>query len=419
MKGQNNNKKLHYAFVIVGCCCLMMGVNVGLTFSCAGIFYTPVTQSLGLTVGGFGLYMTAMYVASALMLPLAGRLLEKYSARKLFTGASLLNGVALALMGCMSSLVGFYIVGALLGISIAFLLYMSYPTLINRWFHTRIGLMIGICCAASGLGGIIFNPIGAWIIGAYGWRMGYFAFAAIVLFIITPLLALWLRDYPAELGLLKFGEISEKADSVDASQSQKEDAGLTYDEVKRMPVFYALIIFAFIMMGCSTLNLFIPGYAQSVGFTLEDASLAAACAMAGVTLGKLLLGYINDRNCTLGVLLCTLGGAAGLIATVCGSGSILLILGGSFFFGWCYAGVTVQTAMLTRTVVGSKDYARIFSIISIALSAGGSVASGGWGLLADATSFSVSFLIGAALLVIATLLGLYALRTKKHNQLIG
>lgn len=30
--------KLHYGYVIVACCCLIMGVNVGLTFSCAGIF---------------------------------------------------------------------------------------------------------------------------------------------------------------------------------------------------------------------------------------------------------------------------------------------------------------------------------------------------------------------------------------------
>lgn len=402
-------KKLHYAFVIVGCCCLMMGVNVGLTFSCAGIFYAPVTQALGLSVGGFGLYMTAMYVASALMLPLAGRLLERYSARRLFTAASVLNGVALFMMGCMSSLIGFYITGALLGISIAFLLYMSYPTLINRWFHTRMGLMIGICCAASGLGGIIFNPIGAWVIGNYGWRAGYFVFAAIVLVIVTPLLAFWLRDYPKDMGLRKFGE--EVAEAPDEETKGPEAAeGLTYSEVVRMPVFYALIIFAFIMMGCSTLNLFIPGYVQASGFTLDAASMAAACAMAGVTLGKLLLGYINDRNCTLGVLLCTLGGAAGLIAVIWGHAVLCLILAGSFFFGWCYAGVTVQTAMLTKAVVGSKDYARIFSIISIALSAGGAVASGGWGLLADATSYSVSFIVGAVLLVVATMLGLYSLR---------
>lgn len=399
--------RIHYAFVIVFCCCLMMGINVGLSFSCAGIFYKPLTGDLGLSVGSFGLYMTCMYIASALMLPFAGRLLQKYSARLLFTLASILNGVSLAAMGMMSELWQFYVVGVFLGISIAFLLYMSYPTLINRWFHTRMGLMIGICCAASGLGGIIFNPIGAYMIGTYGWRWGYYLFGAIVLVIVTPLLAWLLRDSPEEMGLHKFGfdEAEVKNDNKAAA-----DAGVTYADAIKMPVFYAILLFAFIMMGCSTLNLFIPSYTEWVGHTLDQAAMAASASMVGVTLGKLLLGYINDRNCMLGVILCTLGGAAGIF-TLVGAASVLgLVLGGSFLFGWCYAGVTVQTAMLTRTVMGSRDYARIYAMISIALSAGGAFASGGWGLLSDAFGYPAAFMAGAVLLIVAFCLGWYSLR---------
>lgn len=407
--------KMHYAFVIVVCCCLMMGVNVGLTFSCAGIFYKPVTSDLGITVGGFGLYMTVMYIASSLVLPLAGRLLERYSARWLFTGASALNGVALCLMGAMSRLWGFYVAGALLGVSIAFLLYMSYPTLINRWFHARMGLMIGICVAASGLGGIIFNPLGGWIITQWGWRIAYYVFGLIVIAGVTPLLAWLLRDHPEEVGLRKFG-LDAGVPVSGGVAAGCDDTGVTYAQAVRMPVFYMLIVFSFIMMGCSTLNLFIPGFTENVGFSVEQASLAAAASMVGVTLGKLLLGWINDRNCTAGVVLCTGGGAVGLAVIVAGAAALPLILAGGFMFGWCYAGVTVQTAMLTRAVMGSKDYSRIFATISVALSAGGAVASGGWGLLADATSYPVIFISGAASLILAGILGLGALRIAKTRR---
>lgn len=401
-------RRVHYAFVIVFCCCLMMGINVGLSFSCAGIFYRPLTSDLNLTVGGFGLYMTFMYIASSLMLPVAGRLLQRYSARVLFPLASLLNGISLAAMGMMSQLWQFYVVGAFLGISIAFLLYMSYPTLINRWFHTRMGLMIGICCAASGLGGIIFNPIGAYVIDTYGWRWGYYLFGAIVVMIVTPLLAWLLRDNPEEMGLQKFGYIptAEK-------QTKTETEGVTFAQATKMPVFYAILVFAFIMMGCSTLNLFIPGYTESGAYSLEEAAMAASASMVGVTLGKLLLGYINDRNCRLGVILCTIGGAAGIIMLVGGLSSIYMVLSGSFLFGWCYAGVTVQTAMLTRTVMGSRDYARIYATISIALSAGGAFASGGWGLLSDIFGYTITFLVGAILLIIAFCLGWYSLKARQ------
>lgn len=400
----------HYSFVILICCCLMMGVNVGLTFSCAGIFYTPVCDDLRLAVGDFGLYMTAMYVASAVTLPLAGRLLSRHSARLIFTCASALNGISLACMGLMHTLWGFYLTGAFLGISIAFLLYMSYPTLISRWFHKRIGLMIGICCAASGLGGIIFNPIGAAVIEAWGWRAGYFVFGAIVLFLITPLLGVFLRDKPEDMGLLKYGEDNTETDASTAEE------GITLREAICTPHFYAILIFAFIMMGCSTLNLFIPGYAEQAGLSLKEASFAASASMLGVMLGKLMLGYINDRNCMIGVSLCTLGGAAGIAMIIFSQAMMALILTGAFFFGWCYAGVTVQTAMLTRKVLGSKDYARIFSIISISLSAGGAFASGGWGLLADATSYTFSFSTGAILLIAAFLLGVYSLGVRGRRR---
>ena len=36
----------------------MMGINIGLSFSCAGIFYRPVSTDLGVSVGAFGIYMS-------------------------------------------------------------------------------------------------------------------------------------------------------------------------------------------------------------------------------------------------------------------------------------------------------------------------------------------------------------------------
>lgn len=403
----SRQRGVHYGFVIVLCCCLMMGINVGLVFSCAGIFYEPVSRSLGVPVGEFGLYMSIMYVSSTLMLPLAGRMLERGNGRLLFTASSALMGGALLLMALADSLWQFYLAGAILGVTLAFLLYLSFPTLVNRWFRKKVGLMIGVCSAASGVGGMLFNPMAGWIMGEWGWRWAYGAFAVIVLLVVTPLLGLLLRDYPEQKGLAPYG-----ADADASANGEKPEAagaarsGVEYRQAIGMWQFYAAILFAFLMMGISTLNLFIPGYTTQNSFTLEQASMAAAGAMAGVTLGKLILGYVNDRSCKGGTLLTTLLGASGLVVMIFGSGSIWLICAGAFMFGWCYAGVTVQTAMITRSVFGSKSYAAIYSVVSMALAAGGAVASGGWGLLADATSYRTIFLCGATGLIVALAIGM-------------
>jgi len=90
---------------------------------------------------------------------------------------------------------------------------------------------------------------------------------------------------------------------------------------------------------------------------------------------------------------------------------------GGFLFGWAYAGVTVETALLVRTVFGTKDYSKIFSNISIALALGGAVMAGGWGYVADFLDFKFILITGIVLLVLSAMIGLYALRgSKKYLQ---
>lgn len=401
---RGSSSRLHYGFVIVACCCLIMGIDVGLVFSCAGIFYDPVSKALGVPIGEFGLYMSISYVASTLMLPLAGRMIERYGSRRLLTLNSLILGLTVCSMGLFSSVWGFYAAGVVMGVTLAFLLYLSFPILVNAWFRTKVGLMIGICSAASGIGGMLFNPMGGAIISSYGWRGAYLTFGGMILLIVTPLIGLLLRDRPEEKGLQPYGYTAE--DAVGAKASRTE--GMEYSKAVRTSAFYAVLLFAFIMMGVSTLNLFIPKYISNAGFSEVEASLAAAAVMAGVTGGKLLLGAINDRNCLYGVLTCTLFGVGGIVLLLTGGTALWVLLAGCFLFGWEYAGVTVQTAMLTGHAFGKKHYTRIYALISIALAAGGALASGGWGLLADATSFTTVFITGAVILSIGCLLGLFA-----------
>lgn len=407
MQDQKSNK-IHYGYVIVLCCCLIMGINVGLVMSCAGIFYQPVSSELGVSVGKFGLYMSFNYLFSTLMLSVAGKLLERFGARLLLTLSSAVLGLVLVGMAFFNAVWQFYIAGGVIGVTLAFLLYLSFPTLVNRWFRTRVGFFIGVCSAASGIGGILFNPVGAYLITTYGWRTTYVIFGAIILLFVTPLLGVLLRNRPEDKGLSPYGQSEQK-------QAVVSNNGIEYGQAVRMPVFYGMIAFAFLMIAVSTLNLFIPNYVTGLDYTLEEASFAASAVMVGVTFGKVALGMINDRNSTLGVITTVVCGIAGLSLLLAGQAGIAVIVPGGFLFGWAYAGVTVQTPMLVRAVFGSKHYAQIYSNISIALAAGGALTAGGWGLLADHTSFGFILAAGIVFLTISGSIGLYALKVSKNN----
>lgn len=407
----------HYGYVVVGCCFLIMFVIVGLVMSCAGIFYKPVSAELGVDVGKFGLYMSLNFLFSTLTLSFAGKLLEKYSARIILTFCSAMTAATFMMMSLFDAVWQFYVAGAVFGMMLAFLLYLGFPTLLNRWFKTRMGVFIGICSAGSGIGGILFNPLAGFLITEYGWRTAYLIFGTMIMAVVTPILGLFLRDYPEDKGLKPYGETGLP----DAASSQPEEKqyagnGIEYARAVRMPIFYGLIVFAFLMNATATLNVFVPTYMQEIQFSVEQASFVASAVMVGVTVGKVLLGMINDRSTLYGIL-ATIGlGISGLVLLLMGQAGIMLPIIGGFFFGWAYAGVTVQTPMLVRSVFGNKNYARIYSIVSMAIAIGGAVAAGGWGLLADVTSYGFIFIVGIAFLVLSGSIGLSALHIKNINR---
>lgn len=400
----------HYGYVIVFCCCLIMGINIGLVMSCAGVFYKPVSSALGVSVGDFGLYMTFVYAFSFLMLSVAGRLMDRYSARWLLTISSGIVGALYLAMSQFQAVWQFYIAGSLTGISLAFLLYLSYPILINRWFNRKVGFFIGLCSAASGIGGILFNPLAGYLITTYGWRNTYLIFGIVILVIVTPLLGLLLRNHPADKGLTALGGTKQQSDA--------PRLGTDYATAIKSTEFYALLIFAFLMISVSTLNLFLPAYITTVGYSVEQSAIVASTIMLGVTTGKIALGWINDRSAFAGVATSTGLGILGFILLSVGKSSLTLMAIGGFLFGWAYAGVTVETALLVRTVFGTKDYAQIFSNVSVALALGGAVMAGGWGYLTDLIPFGLILTTGIVLLLISGIIGYYALNVSNTKGAI-
>ncbi len=399
--------KLHYGYVIIFCCCLIMGVLIGLVMSCAGIFYTPVSESLGVSKGDFGLYMTFVFAFSFLMLSIAGKLIDKYSARWLLTINTVIVGIIYLAMSQFNVVWEFYVAGAIIGVSLSFLLYLSYPILINRWFNARVGFFIGLCSAASGIGGVLFNPLGGFLIENYGWRTTYFIFGMIILVVVTPLLGILLRDYPADKGLKPYGE--------KAITNEVQKIGIPYAVAIKSSSFYSLLVFAFLMISVSTLNLFLPTYVTSVGFSVEQSAFVASAIMLGVTIGKVALGFINDKSAIMGVFISTGLGILGFIFLLMGKEGLPLMTIGGFLFGWAYAGVTVETALLVRTVFGTKDYSQIFSNISIALALGGAIMAGGWGYIADILDFKFILITGIILLILSGIIGFYVLIGKKKQ----
>jgi predicted permease len=96
-------------------------------------------------------------------------------------------------------------------------------------------------------------------------------------------------------------------------------------------VFYALIVFAFLMISVSTLNLFLPTYVTSLGYSVKKSAYVAFAIMMGVTIGKVVLGWINDRSAISGVATFAGLGIAGFVFLLLGKAGISITAVGAFY----------------------------------------------------------------------------------------
>lgn len=411
------SKRFHYAYAIVASCIAITCLPCALALSCAGVFFTPVSEFFGVPRASFTLYFSILNIMMMLTLPMAGNHLSKLDARKVLSGATILVGLGLIGMSFGNSMPWFYVCGAIMGVGVAPLIYLSVPTLINAWCVKNVGFFVGLCMAFTGIGGVIFNPIGTSIIqsGPEGWRMAYRVFGIIALAGTLPFTLFVIRSKPSDKGLLPYG--AEEASSEASSKDAVEVEGVPAAEAMRMPAFFALAIFCGIITLNQTIYQFLASYATSFADTLPAIAAAsgvvASAAMAGQAIGKVLLGIINDKSVKVGIVFGLACGAVGILLMWFVPQVLPILLVGAFLFGVVYAMTTVQTPLLVRSVFGSADYTNIYSRISMVGSLMSAVAAVFWSFVIDSPGgFPLMFIGGLVCMAICLVTSFFALGQK-------
>ena len=87
--------KFHYAYLIVASCIVIMCLPCALVLSCAGIFFTPVSEFFGVARAQFTLYFSLLNVAMMLTLPIAGRLMSRVDLRVVLSACVVICGLGL------------------------------------------------------------------------------------------------------------------------------------------------------------------------------------------------------------------------------------------------------------------------------------------------------------------------------------
>lgn len=169
-------------------------------------------------------------------------------------------------------------------------------TIVNRWFHARRGLVMGMLTASSATGQLVFLPMMASVIEHHGWRPVVLIVAAVSM-VVLPIVAFLLPERPADVGLAAFGQTDQEGAATQAQANPLATAISALLQASRKRDFW-LLFFSFFICGASTNGYIGTHFIAMCGdYGISEVHSAGILAAMGVLdlIGTTMSGWLSDR----------------------------------------------------------------------------------------------------------------------------
>jgi MFS family permease len=400
---------VHHAWIILAAACVLGVVSRADSASFA-VLVDPLVEKFSWKRGDIGLAYSLAFLCSMPAMLVFGWLGDRFSARSLMLGASLMISVGTVLLGTIQELWHLYVIyGVFVGAlgNAAFVVLL--PVIITRWFNQKMGLALGIYWAGLGLGPVVFALLFRWMIENRGWESAFLMFG--LAFGVVLLFFSWfIRTSPAEMGLTAYG--AEDA----ANEKQASSAPVSMRSVlSSRPVW--------LLMGCHHLGC--AGHAVILAHGVSMATHQGIPGLQAAGVLSTIAGVSVFSRFSFSLLTEHFGGRTILSGAIFGQSlSILLLLFATevwhfyafaVFFGICYGGEMVGFPIINRQMFGAKaPLSSIFSFEMIGGSTG--MALGGWvgGALFDHSgNYTYAILVASGIGFLAIPLALWLPRHQR------
>ncbi|WP_233196809.1 MFS transporter [Verrucosispora sp. ts21] len=348
--------------------------------------------------------------------PFAAALMDRFGIRRVVAAALTMVAAGSGLTVFMTAswqLIACW--GVLVGLGTGSMALAFVATVTGRWFVHRRGLVTGVLTAGGAAGQLVFLPLLAMLVGAYGWRSAALVVAGAAL-LVVPLVWRLLREYPADLGLPPYGA-SEVVEPVRPAGGAAARALGALTQAARTRPFW-LLAAGFAICGATTNGLvgthFIPA-AHDHG--MPQTTAAGLLALVGLfdIVGTIASGWLTDRydpRLLLGAYYALRGGSLlvlpGLFAATTEPSMLVFVI----FYGLDWVATVPPTVALCREYFGASG-AVVFGWVFAAHQLGAAVAATGAGLVRDQLgTYHLAWYVAGALSVGAALLSLMLLRRR-------
>jgi sugar phosphate permease len=358
-------KRVHYAWVVAAVTFVALLGSAGFRAT-PGVLIVPLQNEFGWNRAVIAVAVSINLILFGLTGPFAAALMDRFGLRAVTVGALVTVASGALLTTLMTSAWQLYLLwGVVVGLGTGCMASVLAANVASRWFVRRRGLVLGVLTAAGATGQLIFLPALGWLAQNQGWRWSAITVGVGALAVV-PVVALFMRSRPSDLGLRAFG--ATEADAVPVTVGSPITNAFRGLRLGVRSRDFWLLGGSFFICGASTNGLIgthlIPA---SMDHGMAEVTAATLLATIGVfdVVGTLLSGYLTDRFDSRWLLFFYYG-LRGLsllfLPYVFGSPQFALILF-IVFYGLDWVATVPPTVQLARKAFGAQNFAIVYGWI--------------------------------------------------------
>ncbi|HXE97285.1 MAG TPA: MFS transporter [Dongiaceae bacterium] len=193
--------------MIAGVTFLTLLITAGIR-STPGILIVPLEHEFGWSRATISIAVSVNLLLYGLMGPFAAAFFDRFGVRRTMAVALLLLALGVSSTTLMTKPWHMVLIwGVIVGCGAGMTAYSLSATVVNRWFTKSQGTVMGVLTASAATGQLVFLPFLATLSHHHGWRVAATAIASAAL-VVFPLVVIFMRNYPRNMGLSPYGEKS-------------------------------------------------------------------------------------------------------------------------------------------------------------------------------------------------------------------
>ncbi|HEX7946931.1 MAG TPA: MFS transporter [Phenylobacterium sp.] len=407
----------NYAWVVAGVTFLALLAAAGLR-SAPGVLMTPLHDAFGWDRGRLSAAAAIGIFLYGLVGPFAAALMQTLGLKR-----TLLGGLALMSAATGASLLmrepWQYVAtwGVISGLGSGAVALSMGATVVNRWFSTRRGLVMGLLSASTATGSLVFLPAMAALAQWGGWRPVVMT-VALATAALIPLVLFLMPERPADIGQPPYGaaEVEPAPPRGRAIDAVKLALGVLA-RAARTPVFW-LLFGTFYVCGFTTNGLVgthLISFCGDKGLAMVQAGALLAAMGVFDMIGTTGSGWLTDRYDPRKLLFVYYGlrGLA-LMALPFLNFDVISLSVFAVFYGLDWLATVPPTVRLATENFGERDGPIVFGWVAFGHQIGAASAAFGAGALRELQGrYLESFVIAGGLAVVA---GMAALAIRRRGD---